>query len=67
MDGLTKVKWIKSSYSTGNGGECVELAVLHDDGMAIRDSKRPHGAVLRVPATEWVAFRTSLKSGELGA
>ncbi|RCG32603.1 DUF397 domain-containing protein [Sphaerisporangium album] len=65
MDDLMKVKWVKSSYSTSSGGECLELAVLHGDGVAIRDSKRSNGPVLRVPATAWAAFRTSLKADEL--
>ncbi|MEV6984127.1 DUF397 domain-containing protein [Sphaerisporangium sp. NPDC051017] len=64
MVDVTGATWVKSSYS-GDQGDCVELAALHDNGMAIRDSKRPHGPVLRIPATEWVAFRSSLKSGEI--
>jgi hypothetical protein len=32
------VKWIKSSYSSGQGA-CVELATLPDGGGAVRDSK----------------------------
>ncbi|MEU9889689.1 DUF397 domain-containing protein [Sphaerisporangium sp. NPDC051011] len=66
MVDVTGAKWVKSSYS-GDEGDCVEIAALHGDGMAIRDSKRPHGPVLRIPAAEWVAFRSSLKSGEITA
>jgi hypothetical protein len=37
--------WRKSSYSGGNGGECVELAFTkHATG--VRDSKNPTGPVL---------------------
>ncbi|MEV6983849.1 DUF397 domain-containing protein [Sphaerisporangium sp. NPDC051017] len=64
MDDLTSARWVKSSYSGDNGGDCVELAALSSLGMAVRDSKRPHGPVLRVPITEWAAFRQSLKSGD---
>ncbi|MEU9886856.1 DUF397 domain-containing protein [Sphaerisporangium sp. NPDC051011] len=64
MDDLTTARWIKSSYS-GDEGNCVELAALPGKDMAVRDSKRPHGPVLRFPATEWTAFRNSLKSGKL--
>ncbi|MGI9003620.1 MAG: DUF397 domain-containing protein [Pseudonocardia sp.] len=32
--------WRKSSYSRGNGGDCVEVAVLPGGGPAIRDSER---------------------------
>lgn len=66
MDDLTNARWVKSSYSGNNGGDCVELAVLSGDGMAIRDSKRPYGPVLRFTAAEWDAFRTGVKNGELG-
>lgn len=34
--------WRKSSYSTGNGGNCIEIAVAPQD-VAVRDSKDPHG------------------------
>ncbi|MGV9290341.1 DUF397 domain-containing protein [Streptomyces sp. NPDC003719] len=48
-------RWFKSSYSAGNGGDCVEVA---DVGTAvlIRDSKRPDVAILNVPSAQWTAF-----------
>ncbi|MFD8199081.1 DUF397 domain-containing protein [Streptomyces sp. NPDC059701] len=48
-------RWCKSSYSAGNGGDCVEVA---DDGTAVpvRDSKRPDAAVLSVPTAQRTAF-----------
>ncbi len=51
-DGLS---WSKSSYSSGSGGDCVEVA---DAGTAvlIRDSKRPEVAILNVPPAQWTAF-----------
>ncbi|MFB4319842.1 DUF397 domain-containing protein [Actinomadura sp. 21ATH] len=40
---LTGAKWRKSSYSSSNGGNCVELAGL--PGMvAVRDSKDPQAS-----------------------
>jgi len=36
--------WRKSSFSGGNGGQCVELANLG----AVRDSKNPDGPTLAV-------------------
>ncbi|MFD6324060.1 DUF397 domain-containing protein [Streptomyces sp. NPDC058442] len=47
--------WFKSSYSSGSGGDCVEVA---DAGTAVlvRDSKRPGDAVLTVGADQWTAF-----------
>jgi len=42
---LTDVMWRKSSRSTNNGGECVELARI-GRLVAVRDSKDPQGPVL---------------------
>ena len=36
-------RWRKSSYSGGEGGNCVEV---NDDLTAIRDSKNPNGPVV---------------------
>ena len=41
MENLSNVVWRKSSYSGGNGGDCVEVAVLPDERRAVRDSKDP--------------------------
>ena len=38
----TTMRWRKSSHSSGQGGECVELAY----SGAVRDSKNPTGPVL---------------------
>jgi hypothetical protein len=67
MDDLSNARWVKSSYSADNGGNCVELAPLSGNGMVIRDSKRPHGPVLRFPAAEWDAFRRGVKNGEFNS
>ncbi|WP_112469139.1 DUF397 domain-containing protein [Streptomyces triticisoli] len=54
-DQIAELTWVKSSYSAGDGGQCVEVA---DAGLAVyvRDSKRPDAAVLNVPADQWTAF-----------
>jgi len=48
------LRWFKSSYSSEEGGECVEVAV---DAVAVyvRDSKRAmeDGPVLEVGAAAW--------------
>ena len=59
MDRLT---WIKSSYSGGSGGNCVEIAILPDGRRMIRDSKNPHGPVVRLSDREWQEFRVKLVS-----
>ncbi|MFF4604481.1 DUF397 domain-containing protein [Streptomyces sp. NPDC001339] len=37
------LNWIKSSYSGGNGGSCVEVATNVPGVVPVRDSKDPHG------------------------
>jgi Domain of unknown function (DUF397) len=58
--------WIKSTYSTSQGSECVEIASLADGGRAVRDSKDPDGPVLRFTADEWRTFIRRVKAGESG-
>jgi hypothetical protein len=41
------VRWRKSTYSNGVGGECVEMAALHGR-LSIRDSKDPGGPQLEL-------------------
>ncbi|MFF5155258.1 DUF397 domain-containing protein [Streptomyces sp. NPDC000348] len=50
-----ELRWFKSSYSAGNGGDCVEVAHA-GTAVLIRDSKRPDAAVLNVPSAQWTAF-----------
>jgi hypothetical protein len=64
MDTVDRTQWRKSSYSGGNGGACVEVAVLPDGGRAVRDSKDPGGPNLAFAADEWRAFTAGMKTGE---
>jgi hypothetical protein len=59
----TGLRWRKSSASTGNG-ECVELAVLRDGRVALRDSKNPDGAVLIFTRAEMRAWLHGVQAGE---
>ncbi|RZB14152.1 DUF397 domain-containing protein [Streptomyces sp. F001] len=55
MTGTGSLRWFKSTYSDGGGGNCVEVA--HDmDSIHIRDSKNPAGPVLTVSGEAWAAF-----------
>jgi Domain of unknown function (DUF397) len=45
---LTGAQWRKSSYSNGNGGNCVEVEGAQ---RGVRDSKNPTGAALMFTAT----------------
>ncbi|WP_326754090.1 DUF397 domain-containing protein [Streptomyces hirsutus] len=48
-------EWIKSSYSTDEGPDCVEVAAV-PDRILIRDSKNPQGPRLALPPTTWASF-----------
>ena len=62
MDHLSNVTWRKSSYSGGNGGDCVEVAVLPDKSRAVRDSKDPRGSKLVFAPATWRAFAAAVKA-----
>ncbi|MET7934545.1 DUF397 domain-containing protein [Streptomyces sp. NPDC005322] len=47
--------WFTSSYSSGGGGECVEVAVAVE-GIHIRDSKVRSGPVLTVTPDAWAGL-----------
>ncbi|MFJ3301639.1 DUF397 domain-containing protein [Streptomyces sp. NPDC086549] len=47
--------WVKSSYSSGEGGECVEVAVT-SGAVHVRDSKDTSRPVLTVKPATWTGF-----------
>ncbi|MEU3743831.1 MULTISPECIES: DUF397 domain-containing protein [Streptomyces] len=57
---LTHAHWFKSSYSNGDGGDCVEVSYDFTGVVPVRDSKNPTGPVLLVPAAAWSAFVTGI-------
>jgi hypothetical protein len=58
------VTWRKSSYSTSQGGNCVEIAQFPASAVAVRDSKDPDGAKLVFSADAWSEFTQAVKHGE---
>ncbi|MET9991230.1 DUF397 domain-containing protein [Streptomyces mutabilis] len=44
------------SYSSGTGGECVEVTVDLPGLVPVRDSKNPHGPALVFTVEAWSAF-----------
>lgn len=55
IDGVAGLVWIKSSYSSGDGGQCVEVAAA-DTSVYVRDSKQTDGPALSVGSAEWARF-----------
>ncbi|MFD8299057.1 DUF397 domain-containing protein [Streptomyces bauhiniae] len=53
---LTNAHWYKSSYSNGEGGNCVEVAANFPGAVPVRDSKVADGAVVIVGASAWAHF-----------
>ncbi|OEV05770.1 DUF397 domain-containing protein [Streptomyces oceani] len=51
----TELVWIKSSYSGGGGGNCVEVAV-GSGAVLVRDSKDVARRPLTVSSEAWSAF-----------
>ncbi|MDG4534318.1 DUF397 domain-containing protein [Streptomyces sp. AV19] len=58
--------WVKSSYSQGNGGQCVEWApeFAASGVVPVRDSKRPDGSALTVSPPAWSSFIATVRDGD---
>jgi hypothetical protein len=52
---IHSLQWHKSSYSSGEGGECVEIAPT-PAAVHLRDSKTPAPGILAVRPAAWSAF-----------
>ncbi|MET7383192.1 DUF397 domain-containing protein [Streptomyces sp. NPDC005526] len=52
---VPEAAWFKSSYSTGNGGECIEVADARGT-VHIRDSKVRSGPVLTIAPDAWAGL-----------
>ncbi|HEY1920512.1 MAG TPA: DUF397 domain-containing protein [Streptosporangiaceae bacterium] len=62
---LTRLAWRKASKSTGNGGNCVEVARDLRGTVAVRDSKDPDGPHLVTSPAGWQTFTASIKAGRI--
>ena len=66
---LSGAAWRKSSFSGGNGGACVEVAIVPagtegGGAVALRDSKDPSGPALLFSPDEWREFTRAVRHGE---
>jgi Domain of unknown function (DUF397) len=59
---LTRIRWRKSTYSSTNGGECIEVGAARRT-VAIRDSKDPSGPALAFTPGRWQEFTRHVKTG----
>ncbi|WP_158852849.1 DUF397 domain-containing protein [Saccharothrix deserti] len=57
---MENVQWRKSSRSVGNPEQCVEVAHFAD-AVAVRDSKKPDGPMLRFEPARFGAFLGSVQ------
>ncbi|MFI7100100.1 DUF397 domain-containing protein [Streptomyces sp. NPDC050161] len=65
---LGAARWRKSSYSNGDGADCVEIADNLPGLVPVRDSKAaPGGPALMIPAGAWHQFVTAVKADGLAA
>jgi Domain of unknown function (DUF397) len=55
----TRLDWFKSSYSSGEGGACVEVAA-DMAAIRVRDSKERGGPQLAFTRGAWAGFVTDL-------
>ncbi|WP_433243297.1 DUF397 domain-containing protein [Streptosporangium sp. CA-135522] len=61
---LSAAVWRKSSRSSDNGGQCVEVADNLPGVVAVRDSKDPDGPRLLFTPAEWRSFVGGVKAGD---
>jgi hypothetical protein len=57
---LRAAKWRKSRHSNPSG-DCVEMARLPGEQVAVRDSRRPEGPVLLFTYAAWETFLRNLR------
>ena len=64
MADVTRAVWRKPSYSSGNGGNCLEVAANLPGAVAVRDSKDPDGPKLMLSRAAWRVFTAAVRHGE---
>lgn len=62
---LSSAQWRKSSYSSGAGGNCLEVATNLPGLVAVRDSKNPAAPALLLTPAQWCTFTANLRERAL--
>ncbi|MFE0422158.1 DUF397 domain-containing protein [Streptomyces sp. NPDC058953] len=60
--------WVKSSYSTSNGGSCIEWAPSYASAtgtVPIRDSKHTNGPILMVSTAAFAGLVAFAKASDV--
>jgi Domain of unknown function (DUF397) len=58
------VTWRKSSYSGGNGGDCIEITITTEAAhVLVRDTKDRQGPVLAFTPQTWRQFASRVRAG----
>ncbi|MEV5755499.1 DUF397 domain-containing protein [Streptomyces tendae] len=64
---LSDARWRKSTYSNGDGGNCLEVTDGVPGVIPVRDSKVADGPVIVVGSVAWTEFvRTVVQSRGAG-
>ncbi|WP_199035305.1 DUF397 domain-containing protein [Glycomyces salinus] len=63
---LAGIQWQKSTRSSSNGGQCVEVGPLSDGSgrVALRHSQHPDTSVIVYTRAEWDAFLAGARDNE---
>jgi hypothetical protein len=56
---LQPVAWQRSTYC--NSGNCVEVALLDDNRIAVRNSAKPADSPMVISVNEWNSFLAAIK------
>ncbi|MFG2139609.1 DUF397 domain-containing protein [Streptomyces sp. NPDC048650] len=62
---MSTAVWRTSSYTNGDGGDCVEVSDDLPGVIPVRDSKDPHGPALVFPVAAWSSFVSAVKDAGL--
>ncbi len=63
METTGVLSWRTSSYSTSNGGDCVEVGAA-PGAVAVRDSQDPAGPELAFTPGRWQDFTRRVATGQ---